>query len=782
MSPPRGPIRWTLDLFSSVWLGVAILLGLFAYSSIGSAGLPVRFNIFQPGAWAPVREVFDLSELQWFHWWPFDALIALLCVNMIIATLRRIPLNLPNLGAWMVHGGVIILASGSVWYFSTKVEGDAPIARRRVVAQLAGAEPVSFIASPGMGARVGAGDNQYTLQIHSITPDCEVLSGDDADERTYKVSILVHSPTQTFIRDLLAGYPEYTEDLLFSDDRAQPIVRAKKEVGTAIVDDALTLSLEYSPQRRLYLRETAALYLREVGSARWIERPIEKLPRFNDYLSSYDHIWPASGGTLPPLRPLDISVPSVDEADPLPEITFQISDHLRYAALHTRRIPGGTDLDPQATIQLEIEGQPPETFRLAALDPARNSLGGGVLEFRWLASAEALESLHTIRPPTLGITLPDDDVAIDFPITELAADDEALPFTPIEDTGYSFRVRNAYDRLAIQRRRVSLAIVEIRRAREAGDEDPTSFVRWVFEDPNMTRDLSGNEMASHSEPRLIDDAIRMTFDPGLRPALRLVAGPADDELRVLDLTRDGRIIDQLIQPGQTTPLQGGIDLTVLDYSARSSTETRPLMIPQQQGTRQVGVQGSIIRVNVPLRVGVESFWALYHIYPFAGPSEVLRRFPYDPHVLRLSDGRAVEILFSRRSMALPHPVALDDFQVATHVGGFTGETSSILDWTSLITFQTGAGWTDPAAVHMNNPIEHDGLWYFQSQWDPPDAPRFEGDAGSAGLNYTILGAANRNGVAVQLAGCCLAVLGMMYAFYAKPYIKRRRTMLEGARS
>jgi hypothetical protein len=29
-------------------------------------------------------------------------------------------------------------------------------------------------------------------------------------------------------------------------------------------------------------------------------------------------------------------------------------------------------------------------------------------------------------------------------------------------------------------------------------------------------------------------------------------------------------------------------------------------------------------------------------------------------------------------------------------------------------------------------------------------------------------------VHVQLAGCCIAVLGMIYAFYAKPIIRRRR--------
>jgi hypothetical protein len=38
----------------------------------------------------------------------------------------------------------------------------------------------------------------------------------------------------------------------------------------------------------------------------------------------------------------------------------------------------------------------------------------------------------------------------------------------------------------------------------------------------------------------------------------------------------------------------------------------------------------------------------------------------------------------------------------------------------------------------------------------------------------VLGVGNRHGVNVMLLGCCLSVLGMIYAFYVKPVIKRRR--------
>ena len=82
-------------------------------------------------------------------------------------------------------------------------------------------------------------------------------------------------------------------------------------------------------------------------------------------------------------------------------------------------------------------------------------------------------------------------------------------------------------------------------------------------------------------------------------------------------------------------------------------------------------------------------------------------------------------------------------------------------------------WTSPIPVSMNKPVEHGGLWYFQAQWDPPDEAPQTGGRASAGLNYTVLGVGNRHGVYVQLLGCIIAVIGMIYAFYVKPVIKQR---------
>jgi hypothetical protein len=170
-----------------------------------------------------------------------------------------------------------------------------------------------------------------------------------------------------------------------------------------------------------------------------------------------------------------------------------------------------------------------------------------------------------------------------------------------------------------------------------------------------------------------------------------------------------------------------------------------------------------------------SVWLPYHHYPFESGTEAVRRFQYRPTIVQLPDGRLVEMMFSRRKAPLGSTIALDSFEVDSHLGGFTGRTASILNWRSIITPLDGLN--ESIAVSVNDPQQHGGLWFFQSQWDPPDAA-------SPGLNYTVLGVGNRRGVFQMLFGCCLAVSGMIWAFYVKPMIKRKRQLavVEGMKS
>ena len=130
---PSRALQRISDLFSNVRFGIWLLVALFVYMTVGSAGIvyPTHPNLLHPDAWthAQMRQwrPFELTEFEWFHWWPFQLLMGLLAANLVTTTLRRIPLRVVNLGVWMIHSGIIILIIGSVIYFGTKVEGEAPV-------------------------------------------------------------------------------------------------------------------------------------------------------------------------------------------------------------------------------------------------------------------------------------------------------------------------------------------------------------------------------------------------------------------------------------------------------------------------------------------------------------------------------------------------------------------------------------------------------------------------------------------------------------------------------
>jgi hypothetical protein len=242
-----------------------------------------------------------------------------------------------------------------------------------------------------------------------------------------------------------------------------------------------------------------------------------------------------------------------------------------------------------------------------------------------------------------------------------------------------------------------------------------------------------------------------------------------------------------VTPRIPVELAAGVKLTVTDWMPNAIQESKPFVVPQSQRQRDARELFSMMRLNqvLPVKAAAEAAapvaapasaaeWLTYHPYVFDRPQDVLRRYWLTPSTLTLADGTALEVLFSRQREPLPAPVALETFELTTEVGGFSGQSSSIRNYTSVVRFQeTGGTWGAPERLSVNEPVEYDGMSFFQSQWDPPEEAR-QGGMASAGLNYTVLGVGNREGVHIQLLGCCIAVSGMLYAFYVKPVIKRRR--------
>ena len=792
----RGAAGWVLDLFSSVKLGIWLLAILFVYSSIGSAGIiyPEHWNIFKAENWAhdQIRQWrgLEMTEFEWFHWWPFDLMMILLTINIIVTTLRRIPFKPVNYGVWMIHTGIIILIVGSFIYFGTKVEGDTPVARRKVVAQYtvtgpdgtARTETVDFLASPGIKFAAGSGADEVKFEVMSIDPSWELLTGESKGERTFSVTVAVDRNGKRYMRQLLDGHPDLTEDLIFTSDTQQPMKRAVKEIGKPIFDESMTMALEYEPQQWMYLRnelvKSWALYVRKPGDTEWVERPIEGLPMYNDYVAEPSMVFQMAGDIELPKQGLDIQVPAVDPADPFPDVVFDVSGYLRYAIPRSRFVEGsaGSPLNPVAFVTIESDRGQRADYRLVAFDRERATADGGLL--RLASIAEEADFAPLLQQPTIEISIPEKGVTVREEIREVAAVNPDAPFVEIKIPGdaasdasggapYAYRVINVSDNLPVAGRTVSVAILELRTPKGV-------FRRWVFSDPTLTRDVVAPDASdAHGAPKIEDDSIVATYRPGNGLSLvTIVHGPESGRMRlVTSIGREPKVMD--LKEREPVTLEGGITVRVDDLMERAVLEAKPLVIPKEQRERDAMEIFSQIRLAAP---NGEPQWVPFNRWVFEAPERVLRRSPFEPRTVRLADGREVEILFSRQRVPLGTKISLEEFVLTAHVGGFTGRQGTIRDYMSLVRFkdEDDASWSTPVEVSVNDPIEHDGLWFFQAQWDPPDTDPAEGQRPSAGLNYTVLGVGNRNGVYTQLFGCCVSVLGMIYAFYVKPVIKRRR--------
>lgn len=757
---PRAtnPLMSVLDLFSSVWFGIVLATLLFVFCSIGSAMPAVRQL---PGL--------EMTEFEWFHWWPFNALVVLLTVSLTTVTVRRIPFRAVNLGVWTIHTGIIVMVLGSYHYFTTKVEGDAPVFRRLVRIELPGmTAPESLVALPGGRTQVIAGPDLWRFQIQDTNSAWPLLSEGDEGKSAYAVNVMVTPPGgEPFIRQLLAGYPQYTEDVLPGKGRAI------KAVGTKLLRDDLKLTLDYEPQTHFHVMDTWALYVRRAGDEEWIERPIRGLPRYNEYIPSRAEVFSEPDKPFP-LRSLDVNVAPAPGGDALSGATAHITGYLPYADWQQRWRDGGDRLYPVIDVSFTTNKREADPFQMVAFDAQHSQAADGNLQFVWLDRAERVAELPTDSRAVLRIGVPEKNINLELPLTPQNVVGAAGSFTPIEGTDFSYRVVNVQDNLVLPQSSgtVSVALVDIK-------TPEGQFTRMVANPAEKTIDMSSDSRDPHgggaSAPTAPDPRIQMTYQPA-SAAIILAAHPGG--LHLVFNGMNGRVMDRPVRVGDTVELTSTIGLRIDRFIASGTLEAKPYVVPIASRQARVGQSFAMIRLEVATPRGVQSEWLRFNQYVFPDNSYSYGgRFAYTPVRFEAADGRQVEVILSRERMPLPNPIALDEFALDTHIGGYSGSATTIRNYVSRLRFLENGVWTEPAEIAVNAPTESGGFWYFQSTWDKPPTA-----TSTAGMNFTGLGVGNRNGVYTQLVGCCLSVAGMIYAFYVKPVLKRRRAEQQRAKA
>lgn len=727
-----------LDWIGNLWFGITMMVLILIYCWLGSAGTQPLYD------WFP-RQTLDKTEMQWFTWWPFNLMVGLLALSLIISTVRKIPFNMPNLGVWMVHVGIVVMILGAVLYYSLKIEGDMAVYRRQAVIQVDGGPAESLTLRPREQTVVRGDQRAYRVSVSNLNPSYELLTGDDKGETTYAAQLRfdpMGGGGQQFVRQLLVGYPEYTEDVIPGQGRAV------SATGEKFVDPDVDVKLQYASTNRLFIRERYSIYARPAGAEKWTQLRIEDLPRYHEHVALSGDAFVPAGAPQPDVGELNIRPDmSVVEGDWANGLGLSVTGYLPYATETTEWVAGGNEPNPLMTFTLSMGGAS-QSQTLLAFDPRENQLSFGsglpTVTFRWLEDPAVLERMRQPSNPRLVVEAPGLSEPKVLPFEEI----REQPYD-LEGTDYTLQLQQVFPnwQMASQSGTAQLALVRV-----SGPKG--TFRRAVVApDTEMSQDMVEG---GHGGGGLVDDDIRIELK-GLRESgLVLVGGPVG--LHALMLDDQGVVEEHSPEIGEPIGfLDGQLELTIDRVSESARQVRKPMITPYAERQRRTQMY-SMLQLEVRQGSSARSLWLDYSHY--AHPS----RGGYHPKVVTLEDGRRIELLFSRASMELPTRVALEEFKLETFPGGERER-----DYISLVRFAEDDGWSEVHEVRSNQPTEREGWWFFQSTWDPP-SPRMN----YAGMNYTGLGVGNRHGVGIMLIGSILTVVGSIWAFYVKPVLLRRR--------
>jgi hypothetical protein len=677
----------------------------------------------------------EMSELEFYSWWPLKAILLTFVLNLIVATVRRIEFTFVNIGVLTVHGGIVVIALGSIYYAGAKQEGDMFLLAGPPDAQgnpTPGPEQDGFFDNTQVVLWVGRGRgehleqrpirrlpryNDYNLNALEIPGEEEAAARHD---RGRKLSIPVPPP------DRRGAAPAVDEDFRFE-----------------IVGYASYATLE----------------------SRWIAAPA-----------------PTSGEAATPMRRLDLvsSLPSAG----------------RPQTVNAEQ--GGGEVVRSLTLLPDLPAE-----RIATMAGAiAVEYGRSIPEQRWRDLGEVLpEGAHhglIVEVPRADGEEPERHVFAVEPGTRIE----------VGTTGYTVEVEDLTPQPpfpiitpGFQGAESSVAIVRVTPPAESG---APAFTRYVYHRfPELDQDIVGAGSATQGgrpARRAADPSIRIAYVDAsmLQVYLDEIEGDEGAVRAIVRLPGREPIVSDRIATGQTLTLAPMVGLRLGERSPHAVRVETPVVVPEQQRDREmIGTHGSAavaVRISLP-----EQGWSRTVWVPFA------RYFDLDPSLARrvtAPDGREVTVVFGRLRHTLPGlRLQLADFQMFPYPHSdlpqdYRSDLIVLSAWdqeltvrsTSLnapllirVPFQPMRG--APAVVNLIGRlvslVAPNQYKFSQASWDPEGwrstkAMADEGLIPRPRARYTILGVGNNPGIYVIAAGAVMMCVGIPWAFYLKPYLVRRR--------
>ncbi len=110
----------------AVWLWYVLIWPWTHYDPKDGTGLRFFADFVEQYRSTTIRRLpgVEMSELEYYSWWPLQVILLVFVLNMMVATVRRIEFTFKNIGVLTVHTGIVVIALGSVYYSGLKLEGD----------------------------------------------------------------------------------------------------------------------------------------------------------------------------------------------------------------------------------------------------------------------------------------------------------------------------------------------------------------------------------------------------------------------------------------------------------------------------------------------------------------------------------------------------------------------------------------------------------------------------------------------------------------------------------
>lgn len=671
----------------------------------------------------------EMSELEFYSWWPLRLILLLFVLNLVVATIRRIEFIFVNIGVLSVHTGIVLIALGSIYYASFKLEGD-------------------------------------TLLLAGPAPD------------------------------------------------AAASAEALPEPGP--------------PQDAFYDNTAVALWISQDRG--WEQRPMRRIPRYNDYnLDAIDgelatRRFGFAGPSLPSRPALDRPVPAVAERSWLvdPDLEFRVVGYASYADLvedwvrmteeELSRLGEAADPNPLRELQLVLlSGDHPGAM-------ARQSQSVVLLPNRPVARARINPFLgleYTIgmdeqRWTDLSVELPAGArhaLVVEVRPSGLAPMDRFVVAVQsgqtieLGQTGYRLTVRELAEHPPLpiitagyEGADSSVAIVQVQ------PPDGPAYERWVY---HRFAELNQDVLEQTSA-----DGRPMRRDPD--PTLRIAYVDASKHQFYLDERPDGSVralyrppggsatVVDPVQPGSLDHLIPGLGLELGERWAHAERIERPEPVPpERRDSSQIGTHDRAL-LAVEVRSSEHPGWSRVVWVPF---SRYLEAQQADDRAVVLPDGREVHLVFGRRRHRLPgfalrlvdfemiayeHRGAPRDYQSTVEVVPTDGQFEPFVHVTRLNAPLTAPFiWSEERSVLANiagrlaSGLDPRQFKFSQAGWDAEGWRQTQAMADAGELprpfaRFTILGVGNNPGIHVIALGGVLFAMGIPWAFYVKPMLLRRR--------